>query len=159
MVHDIGLAELLRQVAMGLASPRSVAVETWTSGPAGVTEPSLRRRPELLHALNCLAENAMDFAANRVELHAAFDEAWITLNVCDDGPGFAADILPRLGEPYVTSRSQADPAGADHVGLGLGVFIARTFLERTGAKVSFTNRLGGGGNVVIRWAREAIESS
>lgn len=157
IAHDIPLSELLRQAATGLTSARSVAIETWCSGPPGVAEPSLRRKPELLHAVHCLSENALDFATTKVELHAAFDAAWVTLNVCDDGPGFAPEILPKLGEPYVTSRADADPAGVEHVGLGLGVFIAKTFLERTGASVSFNNSSAGGAHVAVRWPRRAIE--
>lgn len=156
--HDIPLSELLRQAAASFASPRCVLVETWASGAPGLAEPSLRRKPELVHAVNCLVENAVDFATAKVQLHATFDESWIMLNVCDDGPGFAPDILPRLGQPYVTSRADADPAGVDHVGLGLGLFIAKTFLERTGARVTFSNSSAGGAHVAVGWPRKAIES-
>ena len=60
--------------------------------------------------------------------------------ISDDGPGIAPDMLKRIGEPYVSRRRSADDAQSEHHGLGLGVFIARTLLERTGAKVSFANR-------------------
>lgn len=158
IVHDISLTELLRQVAAPLTGRRSVRVETWTSGPPGMADPLLRRMPELLHALNCLVENAVDFAAEKVDLRGVFDEESIVINVCDDGPGFAPHILPRLGEPYVTSRRDADPSGSDHVGLGLGLFIARTFLERTGGTVLFENLSSGGAHVSAGWARARIEA-
>ena len=62
--------------------------------------------PEVIHGLSTLVENAADFASAGVELTASVDAGWIEIEIVDDGPGFAADILPRLGEPYVTSRPQ-----------------------------------------------------
>ena len=77
-----------------------------------------------------------------------------------DGPGFAPDILKRIGEPYLSRRPGADEVQNEHSGLGLGVFIARTLLERTGAKVSFTNRTfpDHGAVVQIVWPRDRFET-
>jgi two-component system sensor histidine kinase RegB len=71
--------------------------------------------------------------------------------------GIAPEILSRIGEPYLSRRRATDDA---HTGLGLGVFIARTLLERTGAKVSFTNRTfpDHGAVVQIAWPRSRFES-
>jgi two-component system sensor histidine kinase RegB len=78
--------------------------------------------------------------------------------VRDDGPGFAPEVLAKLGEPYVTSRPGAETMRSGHVGMGLGFFIAKTLLERTGAAVDFRNGRGGGAVVTARWARSAIEA-
>ena len=72
--------------------------------------------------------------------------------ISDDGPGIAPDMLKRIGEPYLSRRRGADEAQSEHGGLGLGVFIARTLLERTGAKVSFTNRVF---PIMAPWFRSA----
>ena len=79
--------------------------------------------------------------------------------ISDDGPGFAPDIMKRIGEPYLSRRRGSDEAPSEHGGLGLGVFIARTLLERTGAKVSFTNRHfpDHGAVVQIAWPRRRFE--
>jgi len=61
--------------------------------------------------------------------------------------------LTRLGEPYVTSRTFDDDGGG---GMGLGVFIAKTLLERTGANLNFSNQRGGGAEVVITWPKSAL---
>jgi len=61
------------------------------------------------------------------------------VEVADDGPGFASDILTHLGEPYTSSRSSRDSQKNDEFGLGLGFFIARTLLQRSGANVSARN--------------------
>ena len=84
-------------------------------------------------------ENAIDFASGEVRITARYDARSITIEVRDDGPGFDPDIFPRLGEPYVTSRAEGEPSGDGHVGMGLGLFIAKTLLERTGARVTFAN--------------------
>jgi two-component system sensor histidine kinase RegB len=80
------------------------------------------------------------------------------VEVRDDGPGFSTDILTRLGQPYVTSRPGAEGSRSGHIGMGLGFFIAKTLLERTGALVAFHNGKRGGAIIAARWPREAIEA-
>jgi two-component system sensor histidine kinase RegB len=120
-------------------------------------EPALevRRLPEIVHALGAFVENAVGFADARVDLEARWNGETVEINVRDDGPGFAPDVLPRLGEPYLTER-EAGPAG----GLGLGFFIAKTLLERTGAKIEVKNRAAParGASIWVRWPRAAIEA-
>lgn len=84
----------------------------------------------------------------------------VEIVVSDDGPGIPPDILKRIGEPYLTRRRAGD-TGGERSGLGLGVFIARTLLERTGARVSFTNRTfpDHGAVVTIVWPRSSFETS
>ena len=109
------------------------------------TQPTVARSPELIHGLRNLIQNAVDFAASTVWVDADLAEDTLRIAVGDDGPGFGPDILPRLGEPYVSSRGRGDPRGGRRVsdrqyeGMGLGLFIARTLLERTGARVAFAN--------------------
>jgi two-component system sensor histidine kinase RegB len=81
--------------------------------------------------------------------------------ISDDGPGFAPDILKRIGEPYLSRRRGNEDAPGERSGLGLGVFIARTLLERTGAKVSFSNHVfpDHGAVVQIAWPRARFEAS
>jgi two-component system sensor histidine kinase RegB len=83
----------------------------------------------------------------------------VEIVISDDGPGIAPDMLKRIGEPYLSRRRSADEVQGEHHGLGLGVFIARTLLERTGAKVSFTNRTfpDHGAVVQIAWPRNRFE--
>ena len=114
--------------------------------------PVVQRRAELVYALKNLIENAVSFADFNVTLIGAWTEKQITLNIVDDGPGFDAAVRDRLGEPYVTARPEKKRAG----GLGLGLFISKTLLERTGAKVRFANQTAGGAIVTIEWPIEAI---
>ncbi len=113
--------------------------------------PLLRRSPELLQGLSNIIENAVDFARERVEIESDWDDQQVILKIRDDGPGFAADIYAMLGDPYVSTRRERG-------GMGLGVFISKTLLERTGATVRFANVKGGhGAEVTITWQRSDIE--
>ncbi|MGF1447434.1 MAG: sensor histidine kinase RegB [Pikeienuella sp.] len=106
----------------------------------GPEQPEVGRTPELIHGLRNLIQNAVDFAESAVWIDVAEREGGLRIAVGDDGPGFSTDILPRLGEPYVTTRGRGDLEDGDpYDGMGLGLFIARTLLERTGAEISFAN--------------------
>ncbi|MBU6373124.1 MAG: ActS/PrrB/RegB family redox-sensitive histidine kinase [Alphaproteobacteria bacterium] len=122
--------------------------------PEGAPPPDVRRSPEILHGLGNLVENAVDFAESMVVVTATWTPVEIEITVCDDGPGFAPNVLPRLGEPYVSERSAGQTGG----GLGLGFFIAKTLLERSGARVEFQNATTGGALVRSIWPRRAIEA-
>jgi two-component system, sensor histidine kinase RegB len=127
----------------------------------GAREPVGTRNPAILYGVGNILENAVDFARTTVEVNAWWNNETVEIVISDDGPGFAPDILKRIGEPYLSRRRGADEAqGAEHRGLGLGVFIARTLLERTGAKVSFTNRIfpDHGAVVQIAWPRDRFEA-
>src|SRR3981081_3694622 len=126
----------------------------------GASEPVGTRNPAILYGVGNILENAVDFARSRVEGNGWWNTETGEIMISDDGPGFAPDTLKRIGEPYL-SRRRADDAQSGHRGLGLGVFIARTLLERTGAKVSFTNRIfpDHGAVVEIAWPRSRFEAA
>jgi two-component system sensor histidine kinase RegB len=123
-------------------------------------EPVGARNPAILYGLGNLLENAVDFARERVVVGAHWDDDVVEVTITDDGPGFAPEIMDRIGEPYVTSRRRnADEADEVSAGLGLGFFIAKTLLERSGATLSFENRaiLERGAIVHVRWTRSDFE--
>jgi two-component system sensor histidine kinase RegB len=104
-------------------------------------QPLVARSPELIHGLRNLIQNGVDFAQATVWVDIDLQEGAIRIAVGDDGPGFSPDLLPRLGEPYVGTRRRGAAASGedDYEGMGLGLFIARTLLQRTGAEMSFAN--------------------
>ena len=128
---------------------------------AGSREPVGSRNPAILYGVGNILENAVDFARSEVEVNAWWNNDTVEIEVSDNGPGFAPDILKRIGEPYLSRRRVADETPGEHSGLGLGVFIARTLLERTGAKISFSNRVfpDHGAVVQIAWPRDRFEAS
>ena len=125
--------------------------------PGPGSEPVLRRNPGILYGLGNLVENAVDFASSKVELEWGWDARRIFIRISDDGPGFAPDILARIGEPYTSKRHLGDRSTGG--GLGLGMFIAKTLLERSGANLDFLNhaRGSGGAEVMVSWPRASVE--
>jgi two-component system sensor histidine kinase RegB len=117
-------------------------------------EPVGRRNAGVIYGLGNLVENAVDFARKTVSVRWAWTEQVITLTVLDDGDGFAPDIIDRIGEPYMSSRQGGERRG----GMGLGLFIAKTLLERSGAALHFRNAGGEGQGalVEVRWPRKAF---
>ena len=81
-----------------------------------------------------------------------WDKATVTVEVVDDGPGFPPHLLGRLGEPYLSTRA------GDSNHMGLGIFIAQSLLERSGAELIFDNLIEGGAHVVISWKRSNLET-
>ncbi len=123
------------------------------------SEPVGANNPGIVYGLGNLVENAVDFAGTRVEVSARWSDDEVVLTITDDGPGFAPEIMDRIGEPYVTSRSRRDNPERETSGLGLGFFIAKTLLERSGAALAFVNRAPPehGAVVRIRWTRSDFE--
>ncbi|MEC9369021.1 MAG: ActS/PrrB/RegB family redox-sensitive histidine kinase, partial [Pseudomonadota bacterium] len=151
-------AEPLRALGTTIAVTSGVL-----SGRGGDTpEPVGARNPGVLYGIGNLIENAVDFAASRVDVDARWSADAVELHITDDGPGFPPAILERLGEPYVTTRrSGASVASGEDEGsgLGLGFFIAKTLLERSGARVEFSNAKApaAGAVVAVSWPRQVFE--
>jgi two-component system sensor histidine kinase RegB len=146
---ELPLPVLLREVVAG-HEPTRVPVElkfAWSPGGG----PVVRRGPELLHGLSNILSNALRHARARIRVESGEAPGQIWIRIGDDGPGFPAELLPRLGEPFL------GPSVSGSGSTGLGIFIATTLLERTGGRLSFANRADGGAEVDIRWPRPDIE--
>lgn len=123
-------------------------------------EPVGSRNPAIRYGLGNLLENAVDFARTTVQVSSTWDARTARITISDDGPGFSADVLSRIGDPYISSRTVRNAANHSGGGLGLGFFIAKTLLERTGARLSIENRPPPetGAMVRITWPRTSIEA-
>jgi two-component system sensor histidine kinase RegB len=137
--------------------PMPEAIDT-----AGV-EPIGARRPGVVYGLGNIVENAIDFAREQVMVAAEWSAEEVRVTVADDGPGFPPDLIETIGDPYVTSRppgALAQGTGSHKTsGLGLGFFIAKTLLERSGATLELANQAAPsrGALVTVRWPRAAFE--
>ncbi len=123
-----------------------------TTGEPADAEPLVRRSPEIMHGLNNLVQNAVQFARSEVSVTIHWDKTNVTVEIADDGPGFPAHLIGRLGEPYLSTRAGA----SNH--MGLGIFIAQSLLERSGAELTFDNLAEGGAHVVISWQRANLQA-
>jgi len=105
-------------------------------------QPLIPRYPEIIHGVRNLIQNAVDFADQTVWVDMGWSDSDIWLSVGDDGPGYSPELNGLLGEPYVGKRRRGNPANSarpEYQGMGLGLFIAKTLLERTGAELNFSN--------------------
>ncbi len=153
----VPVSELLAEVIQPLGGSGKV-ISIRTDKTAGL-DPVIRRNAGLLYGLGNLIDNAAQFARRAVLVDASWDKVALTVTITDDGPGFPSDLIARLGEPYLTTRPR-DPDSAEPGGLGLGIFISKTLLERTGAKISFENEAADGhARVRLVWLRAAIEGA
>ena len=129
-------------------------------------QPVVDRRPEIIHGLRNLVQNAVDFARSEVWIDVEWDDDVITVRIMDDGRGYSPQVMSRIGDPFVRKRRR-DPRRPGYEGMGLGLFIAKTLLERSGAELSFANasdpldRDEGAGNrtgavVETRWRRQTF---
>jgi len=150
----------LQAVLAEAAAPhgrRGRLIEIATAGAAPM--PEVARRPEIIHGLRNLIQNGVDYARARVRVDLVWTDDTIEVRVSDDGPGYPAHVLDRIGEPWLRDRRLGADLGPE--GMGLGLFIAKTLLERTGARVAFGNiaAVDGwptGAQARVTWPRAAI---
>ena len=145
--------------ATSQAYRRDGVVITFAAGPAadGVspTAPIQVRSPEFMQGMANIVQNAVSFARHEVHIATRWTREWAEVEVSDDGPGFSTALLDALGTPFISTRQ------GEEGHMGLGVFIAKTLLERTGAIVTFGNRSSGGGGaaVAVRWPNPVFKAT
>lgn len=154
---SVPISELIAELT-GPFELSDISFKTETEKTYDGPEPVIRRTVSLLYGLQNFVENADQFAHSNVTVRARCTLEMIEIIILDDGPGFPLDLLTRLGEPYLTSRALNTDSNEGPGGLGLGVFISKTLLERLGASVHFSNAdAKGHAQVRIAWQRQALE--
>lgn len=135
----------------------------------GTVQPEIYRKPEIIHGLRNLVQNAVDFSRANVWIETIWSADHITVRIQDDGGGFPPGMIGRIGDPFMRRRtnSQERARKTAYEGMGLGLFIAKTLLERSGAELNFANgpdrsqksRAGpqrSGALVIVRWKAGAV---
>ncbi len=181
ILHDMGRAGkddlLLRNapleaVVLEAAEPHMTrgkeVILSQVDGPSHrKTQPIVIRKPEIIHGLRNLIQNAVDFAKSTVWIESSWTEESISIRIVDDGAGFPQHILGRIGDPFMRERtlSQIDLTRPEYEGMGLGLFIAKTLLERSGAQLRFANGYEGlhvtpapGAVVEVIWPRAKLSA-
>jgi two-component system sensor histidine kinase RegB len=168
------LGALLREAAdPHMARGKAVLFDLAPGTGGEDRQPLVQRRPEVIHGLRNLVQNAVDFAGTTVWVDASWTGSIISVRISDDGEGYPSHVLGRIGDPFVRSRRGAEPnpgTRPDYEGMGLGLFIAKTLLERSGAELSFANGSDpflapdehparSGAIVEVIWPRRAIAAA
>ena len=115
---------------------------------------TIPRSAEIVHSITNVVDNAFKFASSQVDINLISEEENITIEVADDGPGFAPEIFPFLGEPYIRNNNKAKKQG-----LGLGLFISKNLLAKSQGEIRFSQRKGGGGLVKIVLSKNYLNLS
>lgn len=156
-LEETTVGELIEELA---APHRLLDVEIAVEREGPAAEPVCRRNAGMIYGLSNLVENAVSFAASRVEIRASWTSSIVKIVIADDGPGFPPQVLARLGEPYMSTRGagrrrEGETAG----GMGLGLFIAKVLLERSGASLEIANAppSESGAVATVLWPRAAFE--
>ncbi|MCR8724494.1 sensor histidine kinase RegB [Frigidibacter sp. ROC022] len=155
------LIEVLREAGEPHLSRGKTVEFSVAEGLDPADQPLIERRPELIHGVRNLIQNAVDFANSAVCVQSDWSRGALRLRICDDGPGYPAHLIGHLGEPSLRRRERAEEQRPEYEGMGLGLFIAKTLLERTGADVTFMNDPGttegglGGALVSVEWPANA----
>lgn len=129
--------------------------------------PTILRKPEIVHGLRNLIQNGVDFANDNVWIETSWTKEEISVRIIDDGPGFPPDILGRIGDPFMRRGAALRTSGKrpEYEGMGLGLFIAKILLERSGATLRFANGYdernpnpATGAVVEVTWPRNTIDA-
>lgn len=142
LMKSVPLVTLLEEAAephISRGKALEISVVSKLNDPSD--EPIIERRPEIIHGLRNLIQNAVDFAMTTVWIEIDWTADEIKLRIIDDGRGYSPQVIGWIGDPFIRGKKPTQDKGQrrEYKGMGLGLFIAKTLLERTGARLSFAN--------------------
>ena len=147
-LSSIKLEDLLEEIVTSFKETSSKQINLITN--QDTNKIAIQRMPEIIFGLRNFIGNAVKFSKSKVNINLQSDQKIIEIRINDDGPGIPEDIINKIGEPYIKSRSKELSSNS---GLGLGTFLGKTLLERQNAKLSFIrNKDLGGALVIISWS-------
>ena len=149
---SVKLEDLLEEIVNSFKETSSKDISLVTNQDSNKID--IQRSPEMIYGLRNFIGNAIKFSKSKVNIFLLSDLKEIKIIVNDDGPGFPSDVIKKIGEPYIKSRSKKISPNS---GLGLGTFLGKTLLERQNAKLIFKEDKNlGGASVVISWSPKNI---
>ena len=154
-LSSIKLEDLLEEIIVSFKETSSKKIDLILDNDNNKI--NIERTPEIIYGLRNFIGNAVKFSKSKVKISLKSDSNKIEIKINDDGPGIPDDIIKKIGEPYIKSKSiELNP----NSGLGLGTFLGKTLLERQGANLSFRrNNDLGGALVIIRWDPKKLINS
>jgi two-component system sensor histidine kinase RegB len=149
-ISTIKLEDLLEEIVNSFKETSSKKIDLFAENDQNKI--TIQRMPEIIYGLRNFIGNAVKFSKSKVKINLNSDYKIIQIEINDDGPGIPEDIINKIGEPYIKSKSKKLSSNS---GLGLGTFLGKTLLERQGANLIFKrNSKLGGASVVISWSPE-----
>ena len=151
-INLIKLEDLLEEIIISFKETSSKKIDLFNKNDQNKI--NIQRTPEIVYGLRNFIGNAVKFSKSKIEINLKSDEKMIKIEINDDGPGIPEDIINKIGEPYIRSKSKELSSNS---GLGLGTFLGKTLLERQGANLQFKrNSKLGGALVVISWRPNSL---
>jgi two-component system, sensor histidine kinase RegB len=149
-VHDVSLDDYLADIAARFRQLRPEArlhLDWAVPQPA----PLVRDDATLAQALITLLNNAAEASRESVSMKGSLQGDTLFVEVADRGPGIPKALAARLGQPFVTTRGPGE-------GMGMGLFLAKTSVERLGGALGFSDRPGGGTCVSLTLPLATLQS-
>ena len=142
MLHQAPLGTIVREAAAPhLNRGKDIHFRDGLNSEDSQNQPMVLRRPEMVHGLRNLLQNGVDFARANVWVETVWDDESVSVRIMDDGMGYPPSMMGRIGDPFMRQRRD-EPDRVQrpgYEGMGLGLFIAKTLLERSGAEIHFAN--------------------
>ena len=146
-LSSIRIEDLLEEIINSFKETSSKQIELFTDEDQNKI--NIQRTPEIIYGLRNFIGNAIKFSKSKVQINLKSNDKIIEIKIHDDGPGIPEDIINKIGEPYIKSKSKELSSNS---GLGLGTFLGKTLLERQGAILKFKrNSKLGGAQVTLSW--------
>jgi len=145
--HDLTLSNYINEI---ISSFKNISKKIFLFNDNQNTNPiKFKRSIEIIYGLRNFIGNANKFAKEKIFITINSNSEFTEVVIEDDGVGFPNDVLDKIGEPYIRSKEKNYK---NKSGLGLGIFIGGTLLERNFAKITFRNSITrNGAEVIIRW--------
>ena len=151
-LSSIKFEDLLEEIINSFKETSSKKIEL--SIEDDLNKIDINRKPEIIYGLRNFIGNAVKFSKSKVQINLKSNDKIVEVQIHDDGPGIPEDIISKIGEPYIKSKSKELSSNS---GLGLGTFLGKTLLERQGANLKFKrNSKLGGALVVLSWSPKAF---
>ena len=146
-LSSIRIEDLLEEIINSFRETSSKQIELFTNEDQNKI--NIQRTPEIIYGLRNFIGNAIKFSKSKVQINLKSNDKIIEIKIYDDGPGIPEDIINKIGEPYIKSKSKELSSNS---GLGLGTFLGKTLLERQGAILKFKRNCKlGGAQVTLSW--------
>ena len=146
-LSSIRIEDLLEEIINSFKETSSKQIELFTDEDQNKI--NIQRTPEIIYGLRNFIGNAIKFSKSKVQINLKSNDKIIEIKIYDDGQGIPEDIINKIGEPYIKSKSKELSSNS---GLGLGTFLGKTLLERQGAILKFKrNSKLGGAQVTLSW--------